>query len=172
MQLYGIVVQKKGVYMDYRRYLDYFSMSPIGAAQSFVIGLGVGIIALVLTRVLDSYVFSPLLCQPADAQYCTNVATYSMVSATIVAHAAGLLLLIKTGVLRPLLVVIAAVLTAWISLHWLDGTTWWIAMLYSGLVVGLSYLLYTWINRLSSFPTALGVTIVSVLAVRILLMAV
>lgn len=155
--------------MEYRRYLDYMKTSPMVAVQAFVIGLLVGFLVHVGTLGLQQYALQPLFCQPTNDQYCSSTMQISAVLNILVFHFLGLIALIRIGVIRPLLVVLATVVTLF-GLHaWLDGQTWWMASLYSSLLVGISYLFYAWINRMSQFPVALGLTIVSVVAARLLL---
>lgn len=155
--------------MEYRRYLDYMKTSPMAAIQALVIGLFVGFLVHVGTLGLQQYALEPLFCQQNNDQYCSNTQQFAAVLSLLVFHFLGLVALVRIGVVRPLLVVLATVATLFGMQLWLDGQTWWMGSLYSALLVGLSYVYYTWVNRMTQFPVALGLTIVSVIVARLLL---
>lgn len=155
--------------MEFRRYLDYMKTSPMAAVQALVVGILVGFLIHVGTLGLQRYALDPLFCQPTNDQYCSNTLQISAVLNILVFHFLGLIALIRIGIIRPLLVVLATVVTLYGAYAWLDGQTWWMAGIYSALLVGISYLFYAWINRMSQFPVALGLTIVSVIVARLLL---
>ena len=155
--------------MEYRRYLEYMRTTPMAAIQALVVGLLVGFMVHVGTLGLQQYALDPLFCQQNNDQYCSSTGQIAAVLSIVVFHFLGLVALVRIGVIRPLLVVLATVVTLF-GLHvWLGGQTWWMGALYSALLVGISYLYYTWINRMTLFPVALGLTIVSVIIARLLL---
>ncbi len=154
--------------MDFKRYTDYLAVSRMSIIQSFVIGLIVGGLVYVSARAIDIYAMHPLFCQAADRAYCGATPTISIVLSSIVFHFLGLVALVRANVLRPLLVVLAS-LVSLIDFHiWLDGLTWWLAALFASLLMAFAYVYFTWINRMSQFPVALGLTIVSVIVIRLL----
>lgn len=154
--------------MEVRRYLQYLSLSPLGAIQALVIGAIVGAFVQIVALALQRFALSPLFCGDTTV-YCTNVPSISYVISLVILHFLGLIALVRAGVVRPLLVVLASVVTVWGIQTWLIDTSWLMAALYSALIVGLAYVYYTWINRMSQFPVALILTVVSVVIVRLLL---
>lgn len=155
--------------MDYRQYLDYMKTSPMSVLPVIAVGLLVGFLVHVGTIGLQQYALEPLFCQQDNSQYCSNSAQVSSTLSILIFHFLGLVALVRLGVMRPLLVVLASVFTLLGVYMWLDGLTWWVGGLYSAMLVGVSYLFYTWINRMSQFPIALGLTIAGVIIARLLL---
>jgi hypothetical protein len=155
--------------MEYRRYLDYMNTTPMAAIQVFVIGLLVGFLVHAGTLGLQQYALEPLFCQQNNDQYCSNTGQMAAVLSILVFHFLGLVALVRIGVIRPLLVVIASIVTLYGAHAWLAGQTWWMGGIYSALLVGVAYLYFTWINRMTLFPVAIGLTVVSVIIARLLL---
>lgn len=155
--------------MDFRRYMEYMSVSPLGVLQSLVVGLVVGFLTYVGYLGMQQFAFDPIFCRDSGSSMCSNVPVFSVVLSTIIFHFLGLVALVRIGIIRPLLIVLATIITVYGFHVWLDGMAWWIGSLYTAMLVGFSYLYYTWINRMTAFPVALGLTIVSVAVVRLLL---
>ena len=84
------------------------------------------------------------------------------------AHFLGLIGLIRLQILRPLLVILAVVATVWGVWNWVEAMPWWAELLSFGLLTGLAYAFYSWVNRLLSFPIALIVSIVAVIVARLI----
>lgn len=95
-----------------------------------------------------------------------------MVVAIIFAHFLGMIGLIRLSVLRPLLVILAAIATLWGTWNWAGGFDWWIQVLLAGGFFAAGYAYYAWVNRLLVFPVALAVTVLSVLLARVIFIAV
>ncbi len=154
--------------MNYRRYIEYQPFVPTTLLQTFVTGLFVGIFSWVLVLGLEKYVLTPILCGNNSVS-CGFVSITAVIIALLVANFLGLVALIRAVVMRPLLVVLAAVATLWGFHVWLSLTSWWLGIIYAAILFGLAYMYYAWINRLMNFPVALIVTIVSVVVIRLLL---
>lgn len=155
--------------MNVQRYLEYMTLSPLVVIQSFVIGLAVGFLVIASSVALQEFALEPMFCQGSNQQYCDNVPAIATVLTTLVFHFIGLVMLVRIGIIRPLLVVLAAIVTLYGMHTWTQGLPWWGAGLYASLLTGLSYLYFSWINRVSQFPLALGLTIVSVIVARLVL---
>lgn len=155
--------------MDYRQYLEYMRTSPMSVLPVLAAGLLVGFLVHIGTIGLQQYAFEPLFCPQDTSQYCSNSGQISSTLSTLIFHFLGLVALVRLGVTRPLLVVLASVVTLLGMYVWLDGLTWWVGALYSALLVGVSYIFYSWINRTSQFTVALGLTIAGVIIARLLL---
>ncbi|MEO5690787.1 MAG: hypothetical protein ABIQ64_01225, partial [Candidatus Saccharimonadales bacterium] len=111
--------------MDFKRYTEYLAVSRMNIIQAFIIGLVVGSMVYVSARALDIYALQPLFCQDADKTYCGMTPTIGIVLTSIVFHFVGLIALVRANVLRPLLVVLASLISL-LGFHvWLDGITWW-----------------------------------------------
>ena len=154
--------------MDFRRYTEYLPVSPIGVLQSLAIGLIVGFLTYVGYLGIQQFALEPVFCQSNNARYCSITPNIGIVLSIVIFHFLGLVALVRVGVIRPLLVVLATIITL-LGFHaWFAGQSWWIGALYLGLLTGFSYLYFSWINRMSAFPVALGLTLISLVAVRLL----
>lgn len=151
----------------FKRFLDYQLTSFWTTVLTGVIGFVAGAATWLLMTGLTTFVLTPLFCQ-STGSYCSAVPSMAIVMALLVVHFVALIGLIRIGVLRPLLVIIAAIATMWGFHVWLGGASWWSATLLSGLLFGLAYLAYMWINRLLSFPIALVVTVIGIIVTRLL----
>jgi len=94
-----------------------------------------------------------------------------MVVAILFAHFLGLIGLIRVQVLRPLLVVLAAVATLWGVWDWIGMLPWWAELLSAALLYGVTYGYYAWINRILSFPIVLAISVVSLIAARLIIIS-
>ncbi len=155
--------------MEVRRYIEYIDTSPSQIISVAVIGVATGVLWAALTIILQKFLLEPVFCQVAITTYCKNVPTIGVTMSTIVVHIAGLAALARMGVLRPLLVVLAAVVTLVGLPFWVSNQPWWLELLYTGIITGLAYVYYAWVNRLAVFPVALVLTVVSVIVARLLL---
>lgn len=153
--------------MNYRRYIEYQALAPLSLLQTFVLGVVVGGLTWLTYLGLERFVLSPLLCAN-NGQVCTSSPTIALVASLVIMSVIGLVLMVRIGLLRPLLIILASVLTLWGFHVWLAGTEWWLGALYAGLLFGLAYVTYTWINRFLFFPLALVLTVVCVVVARLL----
>lgn len=155
--------------MNFRRYVEYISVSSASIFSALIIGAVSGALTYGLWYALTAYGMPPIFCRENSNTYCSSVPTISLVLSLIVAQFIGLVALVQAGVIRPLLVVLASVFTLWGFQTWLGGHAWWVGALYSALLFGLAYLYFAWINRLLQFPVAFGLTIISLIIIRLVL---
>jgi len=135
----------------------------------FAIGAGVGLVTSLAYFLLEKFVFGAVMCSSADAS-CKDANTYAMVVAIIIGAILGLVLLVQGRVYRPLLAVLATVVSLWGFDILLVDMAWYWALLVSVLLFGLTYSLFAWIARIRSFVLALIVTVTLVVAARIIMM--
>jgi len=124
-----------------------------------------GLIVWGLSFLLDRYVYQTILCQ-SGASDCSASDQYSMITASIIAGVLTLLALVRSGVFRPLLVVLAVVVSLWSLVETLWTAEWYYAAICSVVLYALAYGAYSWIARIRSFWIALGISIVLMVAVR------
>lgn len=155
--------------MDVKRYTEYLTVSRMSVVQAGIIGLIVGILMFGGARLLDEFILQGILCSDNPAGLCGSTQTTAIVVTTIIVQFMGLLALVRANILRPLLVVLAAV-SSLVGLHvWLGIYSWWLAGLIGGMSMSIAYVYFTWVNRMARFPVALGLTVLSVVVVRLLL---
>lgn len=157
--------------MKYRQFGEMQPFAPVALLRVLVIGFAAGLIMWLMMIGLDYLVIRPLFCRAESNWVCGNTASISVVTAIIISQLIGLAALVRAGTLRPLLVIIAALITLWGFWLWLAGLAWWQGALYSGLLMGLAYSLHSWVNRLTVFPVALILTIIVVVISRLVIMS-
>ena len=156
--------------MDYRRYIEYQAFAPVSLLRALLAGAVAGSLTWLLALGLERYALQPIMCG-ANNGACGYVTITAVVIALIVAHFLGLIALIRSMTMRPLLVILAVIATLWGFHVWVGDMSWWLGTLYAAVLFGLAYMYYAWVNRLLFFPVALILTIISVVAARLLLAA-
>jgi len=136
-----------------------------------VLGGVVGVIIWAIAMMLNRFVFDVYLCQNVVSGQCTTAENYSVVAASIVGAIAALVALIRLRVYRPLLVLIASLVSLWgiVQLSWDLG--WFTGILVVFLLYALAFGLYAWVARIRQFWIALIVIVVLVVAVRLALVS-
>jgi hypothetical protein len=136
--------------------------------QILVFAGAVGAIAWGLTVLLDKYVFQAILCS-GEAAKCNMSFQYGAITASIIAGILMLLGLVRLGVFRPLLVVIASVASLWGLIEIVQVWPWYYAVLAMIVLFAFAYGAYSWIARIRNFWIALGVSVLLLVAVRFLI---
>ena len=131
-------------------------------------GLVVGVVGWLLSLAIQTWIIDPVFCRsPQTFAVCVNGGTIGWVIAMILVSIASLLSLVRNGVFRPLLVVLASLIALWGASAWLGPLAWWQGMLWHGVLFALAYALFAWVARLSNFLIAVIVTIVLIVAARL-----
>src|SRR4051812_20656734 len=126
-------------------YVESDKRSMIGAA---VTGLLVGVVGWLASMAIQTWIIEPIFCRSAQTfSVCSNGGTIAWAVALIIVSIVGLLSLVRTGVFRPLLVVLASLVTLWGVSAWLGPLPWWQALLWHGLLFAAAYSLFAWIAR-------------------------
>ena len=133
-------------------------------------GAFVGIAVVGLYLLLNHFVFSSVLCRPQAPADCAQAPRYAMVMAQLIGIVAGIGILVRLRVYRPLLVVLATVIALWTLQALITPFAWWGALLVAALLFGICYGLFAWIARIRSFILALVITVVLVVIARIAFM--
>ncbi len=148
-------------------------MNPNDLLRIALVGAVVGIVATALYALIDAYVFTPALCQngAVEATRCANKPVFTDALTMILAAIIGLFGMVRLRVYRPLLVVLLTTVSIWSILSILiPGLTWWGAALGSALVFALTYALFAWLVQLRHFLLAVCVSLVVVVAIRLVLL--
>jgi hypothetical protein len=136
-----------------------------------VIALGavIGLLVWGLTLVIDRYILTAVLCQGNQVLDCANTSLYAESVATIVGAIIGLFFLVRLQVFRPLLVVLATVVSLW-GIIGLAGLLPWYGIGLSAIILyAFAYGLFAWVARIRSFVLVLVLLVVLVMAVRLTL---
>ncbi len=134
-------------------------------------GVGVGVLTAGLALLLNKFVFGTVLCRPQSITECAQAPNYAMIVAMIVGAIAGLVMLARLRVYRPLLVVLAATIALWGMHAMLLGAAWYWSLVIFAVLFGLAYALFAWLARVRNFVMALVITIVVIVVVRFLLVS-
>jgi hypothetical protein len=148
--------------------------TPMGTKQLIQValfGVAAGLLVWGLTYILEVYVLKAFLCQNKSALTCATAAQYGEVIATIIGGAVGLFILVKIQVFRPLLVVIATVVSLWGIIGLVSEQPWYVIGLSAAGLYLFGYLLFTWITRLRLFWLVIVLLLVLIVAIRLILTA-
>lgn len=147
----------------------YIPMDSKQLVQVGIFGILAGLLVWGLTYVLEVYALKMLVCTDTDAITCAAASQLGEGIATIVIAAVGLFALVKLQVFRPLLVVIAVVVSLWGLIDIIrDLPVYLIACSVAGLYM-VSYLMFTWITRLRLFWLVAVLLVLLVVAIRVIL---
>lgn len=131
-----------------------------------LIGFGVGLLVWVLTFLFERFVAQQLICNFLDIEACANTVVISGNIATIIGALAGLTALIRSGARRPLLIVLASAVALWGLATWLVGLVWFEALIYTGLLYAVAYLVFYWLVRVRKLLLAVAISAIVVLITR------
>ncbi|GEM_PF-197992 len=134
-----------------------------------ILGLVTGIVAWLVTLFMQDVVLSALSCGEATGVTCEEMtADLASIIGTVVAGVVGLLGLVKLGVYRPIIVVVAALICLWQLAVWTDGLQWYEAIAWYGALYAILYVLFAWLVRPRSLVIVLLAVIPTVVLIRLL----
>lgn len=136
-----------------------------------VLGGLIGLLIWIVSVCMHRYVFDAYFCGGDIVRQCGSASTYSIVVGTLVGAVVALGGLIRLRVYRPLLVLIASILSTWgiVQLSW--SFSWLTGILIVIALFALTFGLYSWIARVREFWLTLLLMVVLVVSVRLALMA-
>lgn len=134
-------------------------------------GAIVGIVTLALGFMLQKYVFTPIGCQAGSSFIqCANAGAISHNVALLFGAIVGLTLLVRSGIFRPLLAVIAVVISLWGVVASVATGNWVIWAALMTLLFGLMYSLFVWLIQPRRFWVAVVLVVVAVVMLRLTLL--
>jgi hypothetical protein len=137
--------------------------------SALLIGIGVGILGWLLTFAFRNYIIEPVFCRSADTfAVCNNGSSVAWAAGYIIAAIVSIVALIRANVYRPLLVVLAALISLWGLGAWTDPMLWYWELLWSAVLFALAYALFAWLASLERFALTIALTIILVIAIRLL----
>lgn len=135
------------------------------------VGAFVGFFGWLLTLGIHNWIITPVFCRSSDtASICSNSNVISWVISYILVSIAGLFMLVRSGIFRPLLVVLAALLTLWTFGLWFMPAYWGAGLLWSTGLFALAYALYAWLASIERFIISSVLIVVVVVLLRLLVM--
>jgi hypothetical protein len=131
-----------------------------------LIGGAIGVIYWALTFLVGHFIIDPMFCRSSvNAAACSNSVELSGNIAGILVATLGLAVLVWLKVLRPLVVAVATAIVLWGLAGWTAGLAWGEVALWSVLLYGLSYVLFSWMSRYGrSVPVLIAVAVTVVIA--------
>lgn len=153
------------------------SVTPVVATYSrevvsaAIAGAVVGAVTVVAYMLLNRYVFGSVMCRAGADASCANAPSYAMAVSLVIGAVTGLVALVQARIFRPLLVVLATVISFWGLQSLVGGMVWYWAVVIGAVLFALAFLAFAWIARIRSFVLAVIVAIVLVLAIRLTLVS-
>jgi len=138
-------------------------LQPQQMAQVVVLGAATGLIVWILTFLVKQAVIVPLFCSGA----CTNATDVAGIVATVLGGAVGLMGLVRIGVYRPLMIVIAVAIALGGLAGLVYGMAWYQTLLWSVALYAAAYAAFAWFVRIRPLIPALFVVIGVVILTRI-----
>lgn len=166
-------MSKKAVYEAPTMQAPVSSLIPMSSRElvtTLIGGAIIGAIVVALYLLLNHLVFTAVLCRPQAPADCSQAPTYAMIVAQVIGVIAGIGMLVRLRVYRPLLVVLATLISLWTLQTLIAPLPWYFSVLAAAVLFGLSYALFAWIARIRSFILALVITVVLVVITRIAFM--
>jgi len=146
-----------------------FPMRPIDAGSAAAAGAVAGIVAWVIFFGISQIDSTTLLCGNQTSAVCQSAPRIIETIALIGGSIFGLLGLIRFRVFRPLLVVLAAL----VSLGGMQGIIaalpWYIAAVLSIALFAVAYAVYAWLSRMRSFILSVVAIVIVAVVVRLVL---
>jgi hypothetical protein len=138
------------------------------AWRMLAIGAALGLTYWIVTLMMSRYIIDPIYCKSAvDAAVCSGSVGMGGNIASIVLATIGLGLLIRYSVARPIIIAVASAVALWGLAGWTEGLAWYEIALWSALLYGLVYVLFSWICRYNrTIPVVFSVLVI-LLVVRV-----
>ncbi len=138
------------------------TMSVRSIVKVFVYGLGVGLLTYALYLALEQVIFDPILCKENSALvHCEDAPSIAGGVAMILGSLAGLVLLVRERVYRPIMAILGVMIALWGIFTVTASLPLIVAILYVALLFAAAYILFSWLVQ----PTSLVVSIAGVLIV-------
>lgn len=150
---------------------DAYPLDVVSIVKLFVVGAVSGALGWLLYLAIANYFIDPVFCQNAETfGVCKNGGTIAWASAHIIVMAAAVAMLARFAVYRPLLVVLAVLISLWGAHAWLGGLAWYIGLLWQALLFGVAVALFGQIARMTNFLSALLISLGIAILLRVVLM--
>ena len=147
----------------------FVGMRPRDLISAVISGVMVGVVTVGVALLMNQYVFGAVLCREGAASGCAQAPLYATIVAVVIGGIVGTVALARLRVYRPLLVVLAAAIALWSLNFWLFNVAWYWGLLIAGVLYGLSYGAFSWLARVRSFILSLVLTVVLLVALRLLI---
>ena len=130
------------------------------------VGLVIGLLTFGLALLIQHFILKGLICN-GDA-YCSDGVMYSGNIASIILSIFAVLVLVRISSFRPLLIVLASVVSLWGLSTWLAGLGTLEVAVWYGVAFALAYGTFSWLARIRNVPVMVIAIVVVVLALRVI----
>lgn len=146
-----------------------FQLGRQSLISSLFIGAGVGLAGWLFTKALLQFVIDPVFCQSPDTfSVCNNGSTIAWSVAHVIVALVSVFAMVRVNVYRPLLVVIAALISLWGLNLWLGPLEWPFEIMWQIILFALAYGLFAWLASVERFVVSVISTVVAVVLIRLL----
>ncbi|MCA9334867.1 hypothetical protein KC953_01865 [Candidatus Saccharibacteria bacterium] len=131
-----------------------------------LLGAMIGLIGFALTLFMKDVIFQPIICEETVSGGCVSARDTAVMIGMIFMALVGLLGLVRLSVYRPLLIVIAVVVSFWsvgsltLQLSWYEALAWWV------LLYAFGYVFFSWLVRPRAFLPTVILVIAAVTLIR------
>lgn len=143
-------------------------MSQQQAIQIAVLGVGLGIGAWILSAIVRNVVIVPLFCGDPGTSACVNSSDVAANTASVIIVIAGLMGLVRLSVYRPLLIVLATLVSLWGIGAWTSSLSWFESLAWFVVLYALCYVAFSWLVRPQSFVQTLIAVVAAIAIIRFL----
>lgn len=140
---------------------------PNTMVQVALLGIVLGAVSWLLAALIDRFIAGALMCG-SNGPTCEPSTLVAGNVAIVLVAVGGLLGLVRLGIYRPLLVVIAAAIVLWGISGFTLGMQWYEAMAWTVLFTAIVYTAFAWLVRPRFFLIAIILVIAVVIAARLL----
>ena len=140
---------------------------PNTMVQVALLGIVLGALSWLIAALIDRFITGALMCGE-NGPTCEPSTIVAGNVAIVLTSIGGLLGLVRLGIYRPLLVVIAAAIVLWGISGLTLGMQWYEAMAWTVLFTAIVYTAFAWLVRPRFFLIAIVLILVVVAAARLL----
>jgi len=150
---------------------DPYPLDMLALVRLILVGAITGIVGWLLYLAIANFFIEPVFCQSAETySVCRSGGTIAWIGAHVIVLAAATAVLARLAVYRPLLIVLAVLVSLWGAHSWLGGMEWYVGLFWQAVLFGAAFAVFGWIARLPNFLLALILTIIVTVLSRIVLM--
>lgn len=138
--------------------------------RPLIVGAGVGLLGYLLTLAIKFLFIENVFCRSADTQsICADGWNISWIAAHILVGLGSIFALVRAGVFRPLLVVIAAFVALWGVGAWIVPLAWPLALFWEVVLFGVAYALFAWLASITRFIFSFILIVAAVILARLVM---
>lgn len=150
---------------------DPYPFDMLALVRLVIVGVVTGALGWLLYLGIANYFVEPVFCRSAETfSVCRSGGTVAWIGAHVIVLAGAVAVLARFAVYRPLLIVLAALISLWAAHSWLGGMDWYVGLAWQALLFGLAFTVFGWIARAPNFLFALIASLIVAVLSRIVLM--